>query len=160
MLHDPTFWVMVAFVIIVIALARPGVKALLGGLDKRVDRIREQLDEAQSLREDAQNTLAEYKRKQRDAVKEAERIVENAKQEAERLRIQAEKDLAASLVRRGQQAEEKIRQAEANAIAEVRSQAIDLAIAATTKLLQEKLDGSRSSTLIDQSIDEIANKLN
>lgn len=160
MFSDPTFWVAVAFIVFVAAVFRPVGRMMMGGLDGRIDKIRAQLDEAQDLREQAQKTLAEYKHKQRDAVHEAARIVENAKQEVERMREQAEKDLEASLARRAQQAEEKIRQAEAAAVADVRRQAVDLAMAATTKLLQENLDQGRSEALVDQSIEEISQKLN
>ena len=160
MFQDPTFWVAVAFVIIVIALFRPAGKIFTGGIDKRAERIRAQLDEAQQLREDAQKTLAEYKRKQRDAVDEAERILQQAKHEAEQLRHQAAEDLEAALKRRTEQAEEKIRQAEAQALQEVRAQAVDLAIAATGRLLQDQLDPARAEALIDQSIKDVAGKLN
>ncbi len=160
MFQDPTFWVAVAFVIIVIALFRPAGKLFGGGIDKRTERIRVQLEEAQNLREEAQRTLAEYKRKQRDAVEEAEQILQNAKHEADRLREQAAKDLEAVLERRTEQAEEKIRQAEATALQEVRAQAVDLAIAATGQLLQEQLDPARAEALVDQSIQDVAGKLN
>ena len=83
MFQDPTFWVAIAFVVFVIAVFRPIRKALTGALDKRADNIRQELDDAQALREEAQKTLAEYKRLQRDAVSEAADIIEKAKHEAE-----------------------------------------------------------------------------
>ncbi|MEM7227155.1 MAG: F0F1 ATP synthase subunit B [Pseudomonadota bacterium] len=160
MFHDPTFWVLVAFVIFFLGVFRPVVKLLGGGLDKRRERIQIQLEEAHNLREEAQRTLAEYKRKQRDAVEEAEQILRNAKHEADRLREQAAQDLELALKRRTEQAEEKIRQAEANALQEVRAQAVDLAIAATGHLLTDQLDPARAEALIDQSIQDVGAKLN
>ena len=77
-LNDPTFWVMVAFFVFVGALARPISGAIAAALDKRADKIRADLEEAEKLREEAQNLLASYQRQQRDAVKEAEAIVEHA----------------------------------------------------------------------------------
>src|SRR3546814_5812970 len=73
---------------------------VLDGLDARAERIRAELDEAQRLREEAQKALAEYKRKQRDAAKEAEDLLANAKHEAELLRRQAAEDLKETLARR------------------------------------------------------------
>jgi F-type H+-transporting ATPase subunit b len=161
MFEDPTFWVAVAFAIFVlIALWFKVHKALLSALDGRIERIRHDLDEAQSLREEAQKTLAESKRKQRDALSEAEKIIEHAKEEAGRLRRAAEQDLEQSLARRAQQAEEKIAQAEATALKEVRAQAVDIAVAATARLLQEKVDDSRAEAIIDDSIGELSSKLN
>ena len=160
MFQDPTFWVAVAFVIAIVGIFKPVSKIILGGIDGRSERIRQQLDEAQSLREEAQRTLADYKRKQRDAVSDAEKIIENAKAEAVRLREEAERDLKTSLARRAEQAEEKIRQAEANALSEVRAHAVDLAMAATGKLLQDNLDQTRSDALVENSINEVSTKLN
>ncbi len=56
MFHDPTFWVAVAFVIIVAAVFRPVGRAVVAALDDRSARIAQQLDEAQDLREEAQKT--------------------------------------------------------------------------------------------------------
>src|SRR3546814_8710659 len=91
---------------------------VLDGLDARAERIRAELDEAQRLREEAQKALAEYKRKQRDAAKEAEDLLANAKHEAELLRRQAAEDLKETLARREKAAIEKIAQAETQARSE------------------------------------------
>ena len=159
MLHSPTFWVAVAFVIFVAFIWWKALKPVLNSLDQRGERIRKELEEAQNLRDEAQHTLAEYRRKQRDAAEEAEALIEHAKAEAARLRQQAEKDLEASLARREQAAMEKIAQAEARALAEVRNRAVDVAIAATGRLLTEQLDKEKSGALVDQSIEDLAEKL-
>ena len=114
-LNAPTFWVMVAFFVFVGALARPISGAIAAALDKRADKIRADLEEAEKLREEAQNLLASYQRQQRDAVKEAEAIVEHAKEEAERLTQQGRERLKAALERREKQAMDRIAQAEAAA---------------------------------------------
>lgn len=159
MLEDPTFWVAVAFIAFVVLAARPVSGALFGALDARAERIRAEIEQAQALREEAQKTLAEYKRKQRDAVKEAEEILDHAKIEAKRLREWAERDLGAALKRREQAAMEKIAQAETQALQEVRDQAIEVALAATAQLISENLGKERSERLIDESIRELSGKL-
>jgi F-type H+-transporting ATPase subunit b len=157
---DPTFWVAVGFVIFVALTVRPIAKATLAALDDRAERIKAQLDEAKTLREEAQKTLAEYERKQRDAVTETEKIIEHAKEEAQRIREAAEADLERALKRRADSAEEKIAQAEAAALKEVRDQAVDVALAAAAKLIAEEVKPAKAKALIDQSIDELSNKLN
>jgi F-type H+-transporting ATPase subunit b len=122
--------------------------------------VEAQLDEAKTLREEAQKTLAEYERKQRDAVTETEKIIEHAKEEAQRIREAAEADLERALKRRADSAEEKIAQAEAAALKEVRDQAVDVALAAAAKLIAEEVKPAKAKALIDQSIDELSNKLN
>ncbi len=159
MLEDPTFWVAIAFAAFVILAGKPVSGAVLGALDARSDRIRAEIDEAQALREEAQKTLAEYKRKQRDALKEAEAILDHAKVEASRLGEQAARDLVVALDRREQAALEKIAQAEAQALQEVRDQAVEMALAATAKLISDNLDKSRADAMVDQAIRDLSGKL-
>jgi F-type H+-transporting ATPase subunit b len=159
LLHDTSFWVAIAFIIFVVLAWRPLKKALVTALDDRTDRIRRDIDEAARLREEAQALLAEYKRKQRDAAAEAEEILRHARTEAERLKEQAATDLENLLARREQQAMDRIAQAEAQATAEVRALAVDLAVPATRRLLTDKAGGDMAARLIDDSIREIGTKL-
>ena len=157
---NPTNAVAIAFIIFVILVAKPIWKAATGALDSRADQIKSEIDEAQQLREEAQKLVAEYKRKQRDAVEEAEAIIKHAQAESERMRKQAEADLEESLKRREKVAMERIEQAEASALREVRGQAVDLAVAAAAKLIAENLDSAKAASLADQAIKELPSRLN
>jgi F-type H+-transporting ATPase subunit b len=156
---DSSFWFAVAFVIFVLLVAKLAGKSILASLDERGKRIAAELEAAQKLREDAQAALAQFQRKQRDALKEAEAIVASAHEEAQRIRSNAAADLEAALKRREQQAIEKIAQAENQAVQQVRELAVDIAVAATEKLLTENLDASRDGVLVNQAIAELPAKL-
>jgi F-type H+-transporting ATPase subunit b len=160
MWQDPTFWVAVAFVLFVIFTFKPIGKAMTGGLDKRSEAIRAEIENAQTLREDAQKLLADYKRKQRDALKEADEILEHAKVEIGRLKETSNEDLAAALKRREQGAMDKIAQAEAQALQDVRNQAVAIALAAAGNLIRENMDDTRSNALLQDSIKELPDRLN
>lgn len=160
MLSDPTFWVLVSFVIFVALVWKPGSKAVAQLLDDRAEKIRSDLEKAANLREEAQALFAEYQKKQRDALKDAEAILAAARAEAEALSRQAAADLETSLKRREQLALQRIAQAEAQATADVRAAAVDLAMAATRKILTDKLDAGRQDALIDAAIKELPGKLN
>ena len=160
MLHDPAFWVAVGFVLFMIAVGPKLVGVITAALDERSAKIAAELDRAVKLREEAQNLLAQFQRKHRDAMKEADEIIAHARDEADRLAKQAQIDLEALLKRREQLAVQHIAQAEAQAVQEVRSLAVEVAIAATGKLLAEKLDASRADALIDSAIKELPSKLN
>jgi len=160
MLQDPTFWVAVAFFLFIAAVGKKGVAAASSALDARGKAIGAEIQEAEKLREEAQSLLAEYKRKQRDALSEAEEILDHAKLEAQRLTAKAEADIEAALRRREQAALDKIAQAEAKALQEVRNRAIDVAMAAAAKLLESNLDNDRLNALVDDSIGNLSQKLN
>ena len=158
-LHDPTFWVLVAFVIFVAAFGRVIVRAIAQGLDKRAGKIRADLDEAEQLREEAQDLLAGYQRKQRDAVKEAEEIVAHAKEESERILQHGKEHIEESLARREQLALERIARAETQAIADVKSRTIDVAIEATRAYIGHALKDDKTDALVEAAIKDLPNKL-
>jgi F-type H+-transporting ATPase subunit b len=159
MLESPEFWVAVGFVLLVASIARPVARGIGSSLDGRADKIRATLQEAEKLREDAERLLGEYERKARDAMRESEEIVAQARATAERMAADAEAALATTLKRREQMAIEKIAQAEAEALQEVRSAAVDIAVAAARRLIGERLGAERASALIDQAIREVPSKL-
>ncbi len=159
-LKTPEFWVFVSFILFIALTYKPIMAKIGGGLDARAAKIKAELDEAHGLREEAQKLLAEYQRKQRDAAKETEAIIARAREEGERLRKQAAADLEERIARRERMATEKIEQAEAAALKDVRDQAVDLAMAATAKLLAEQVDAERAGRLLDQAIQELPEKLN
>jgi len=161
MLHNPAFWVGVSFFGFVALLAYLKVPAALGkSLDERADAIRKELDQARRLREEAQDLLADYQAKQRQAEEEAKAIIEQARREADTMKVESERALKESLVRRSKIAEEKIARAEAQAVAEVRAAAVELATAAAEKILAARATGTTGQTLIDQSIRDLKGKLN
>jgi F-type H+-transporting ATPase subunit b len=158
-LHEAEFWVLVAAVIFVAAVFRPARRALMGGLDARAARIGAELDEARGLREEAERLVAEYRAKERQAVTDAEAIVAHAQQEAERIAAQGARDLEQAMKRRQQLAEERIAQAEAKALAEVRAAAIDVAIAAARDVISEGIDQQRGAALLDTAIVALPQRL-
>jgi len=154
----PDISVAIAFVIFVVLVAWKGTKKLTAGLDQRADAIRKQLDETQNLREEAQAALASYQRQQRDALAEADEIVAQAKADAERMKVQAENALTATIKRREEQAVERIAQAEATAIKDVRDQAIELAIGVATKIITEKMTKTVQNELVKDASEDLLKK--
>jgi len=157
--HDVEFWIALAFIVAVVVLVKKAAPGITGGLDARAARIKGEIEEAKRLRAEAETTLAEYQRKQRDALAEAQTIVARAKEDAERIGREAEIELDAALKRREASTLDKIAQAEAKALAEVRNVAVDVAIETTKLLLQATLDKKRGSKLIDQAIEELPQRL-
>ena len=158
-LSDPEIWVAAAFLIFVGLAAKPIGRAIGKGLDGRAAKIKGQLDEARALRDEAERLLAEHQRKQIAAVKEAEGILARAGEEADRIRRETTANLEAAFVRREKMALDKIAQAEAQAVTDVRNQAVDIAMAAAAKLLKDGIDSGKGDELIDSAIKELDRKL-
>ena len=156
---DPEFWVLVAAVIFVAVIWKPARKAVLGSLDERGARIRAELDEAQKLREEAEQLLAQYQQREREGAAEAEAIVAHAREEAERIAAQSARDLDEALVRRQRLAEERIAQAEAKALDEIRAVAVDVAIGAAREVIVAQIDEERGAALLDAAIAALPQRL-
>ncbi|MDP2124291.1 MAG: ATP F0F1 synthase subunit B, partial [Parvibaculum sp.] len=109
MFASPDFWVLISFLMFIGLLVYYKVPGMIGALlDKRAADIAAELDEARRLREEAQQLLASYQRKQREAMKEAEDIVAQAKTEAENLAKEIRANMEAQVDRRTKLAEDKI----------------------------------------------------
>ena len=158
-MNTPEFWVAVGFLILLAVLFKPAKKMIIASLDSRAEKIRSSLDEAEKLREEAQHVLADYQRKQREAAREIEGLVANARSQAETMRCEAENSVKNALARREQVALEKISQKEADAIAEVRNLAVDMAIKASGELLERRLGQKQSQKLIEAAIRELPKNL-
>lgn len=156
-----TFWVLVSFVLFFALLFYKGVpKMITGALDDRADKIRAELDDARKLREEAQELLADYQRKAREADEEAKTIIDQAKREASALAEETRKATAESLERRTRLAEEKIARAETQAVADVRRTAVEAAVSAAETILKGKVVGSSGDKLIDEALRDLKGKLN
>ena len=137
---DATFWAFVSLLIffgVIVYFKVPGM--LSKSLDSRADKIRDELEEARRLREEAQELLAEYQRKRKAAEVEAEEIVAAAKNEAVLFAEESARKTEEFVARRTAMAEQKIAQAESQAVADVRSVAVDIAVAAAEKLIADFL---------------------
>jgi F-type H+-transporting ATPase subunit b len=160
-MFEAEFWVAVAFVIFLVGLAYLRVHHMLvDALDKRSARIKSELDEARRLRDEAQALFAEYQRKQGEAHKEAEGIIAGAEAEASRMAAEANAKIEDFVARRTKMAETKIAQAEAQALADVRSAAADAAVAAAERILAQSAKGEVADELVVQGIADVKKKLN
>lgn len=153
------FWVAVGFVIFVALVGRTAYRVVTVALDDRADKIRRQIDEAAKLAEEAQQMLATYERKRREAAEEAQTIVDQARRQADRLEERAAQELERSLKRREELAIERIAQAEQAALAEIRATTVEVAVEATRQLLTNQLSAKEANTLIDEAIAELPKKL-
>ncbi|HML07505.1 MAG TPA: ATP F0F1 synthase subunit B [Xanthobacteraceae bacterium] len=152
-------WVAVAFIIFLGLLGYLGAhRRVIDGLDQRQARIKAELDEARRLRDEAQALLAEYQRKQHEADREAEAIIASAKVEAERLAAEGKARMEDFVARRSKMADNRIAQAEAQALADVRSAAADAAVAAAEKILSTAAKGKIADDLLARGIEDVRKK--
>lgn len=158
--NSTNIWVAISFFLFVIIAYKLGRKSILNSLDSRIDDVKNEIETAERLRVEAQELLAQYQRKQRDAEKEASEIVNRAQTQAETMAKAAEVELNETMTRREAQLTMRLKRLEENAIAEIQSHAAELAVAATTEMITQTLDADTNNSLNDQTIASLTKNLN
>ncbi|HEY4201077.1 MAG TPA: ATP F0F1 synthase subunit B [Devosiaceae bacterium] len=155
-----TLWATISLVIFLAIATYFGMpKMFTKILDDRIAKIEADLAEAKRLRTEAEALLVEYERKRVSAESEAAGIVTAAQEEAKRLTAEASVSLQDLIARRTRAVEEKIAQAESQALAEVRAKSADVAIEAARLLLNKQMP-EKGGAMVDQAIREVGAKLN
>lgn len=152
---DEYTWLTISFLIFAFVVYKAGKGKILAMLDARIEAIRDELKTAENLRIEAQEMLAQYQRKHRDAVKDSERIIATAQKQADEIRRQAEKELDETIALRERQLAQRLDRLKQNAVDEIREYAANLAIAATAEIISEKLDKKANEKLVDQAIKDV-----
>lgn len=158
--HEPTAlgltpggWVALAMLVVFAILIWKKVPAAIArALDAKIAVIRAQLDEAKTLRAEAEALRQEYQKKAKLADKEAAAMIERAKHEAEAIVAKAGADAEALIERRARIAEDKIAAEERTAIKELRASAATAAARAAETLIADRHDAAADSKLVDQAI--------
>lgn len=146
-------WVSLAMLVLIGVFLWKKVPGMItGGLDARIAEIKQQLDEAKSLRAEAEKLRDEYAAKIAGAEKDAEAMMDGAKREADAILAKAEADSKDMVARRQRMAEDKIAAAERDAVEEVRTVAAEAAAAASRKLIAERHNQAADKTLADEVI--------
>ena len=156
---EAEFWVGMAFVLVVVFLAKPVAKALKAFLVKHRDDVVSQITQAEKLRDDAQILLAQYEKKFLNAKNEADAILDKSNREIAAIKENTLNKVEADLAARRKELENTITaemektQHEINELVSLRTVSL-----VKEKLLQE-LDGETHAKLIDSSIEKILKKL-
>ena len=150
---DATAWVSLAMLVFIAILLWKKVPSLITrGLDSQIAAIRQRLDEAKTLRAEAEALRDEYARKIAGAEQDAANIVAHAQEESKSMIAEAEAKAAELSARRAKMAEDKIAAAERQAIADVRAKAADAAAAAAARLIAKSHDAGADKALVDRTI--------
>lgn len=149
-------WGSLAFVVLFIVMwkfAYPGVTKMMNA---RTERIRNNLDDAERVKTEAQTILEEYQRQLTDAKSEANRIIEEARQTADSLRRDLMTRAESEVVELRQRSQEDIQAAQDRALAELRARVAEIAIGAAEVVVKKSLDRQTNLQLVEEYINSVA----
>ena len=160
MFSDPQFWVLVAFIIFVIAIFNPVRKILLPNLDKKIDEIKNSINQAEKLKNESQITLSEIKKRQNQVKLEIDEINNRAKEKILSIEKNAQIKLNEQIEKRHSMATAKIDKMLRDANDDIKNYIANKAILAASNILEKKLTDEEKQNLIDKSIKELNSAIN
>ena len=159
MFSDPQFWVFIAFIIFIGVMIKPVRKILSINLGDKIQEIKDSIDQAEKIKNDAQHTLSEVKKRQNEVKGEIDLIEQEAKEKITMIEKNAHSKLIDQINKRNTLASVKIDQMTRDANTEIQKHITQIAISATVNILEKKLNDKEKQNLINQSINELGSAL-
>ena len=155
-LFDAPMFISLAMIVVIAIIIWKRVPGAIGkALDNKIAVIRNQLSEAEALRNEAEALKAEYQKKSGEAEAEAKALLERARHEADAMLVKAKADADALVERRGRMAEEKIAAEERAAVDKLRATAAEAARQAAARLIADRVDPKADKAIVDRAISEL-----
>ena len=155
MILDATFWVTISFFIFIGILIYFKVpQKVVGALNQNITNIKDQINEAEKLKEDAKNILAEHEKKISSSKNEVRKMIDKANDEAEKNVIKTNQEFHKLMENRKKNAEERIKQLKNQAMKDIKNASVKIAIETVEKLIKNSLDKSKLDKIYSSSIEE------
>ena len=152
---DATFWVTVSFFIFLGILFYFKIpQKVKEVLDQNILNIKNQISEAEKLKEDAKNILIEHEKKISSSKNEVKKMIDKASEDAEKNVIKVNKEFHNLMENRKKNAEERIKQLKNQAEKEIKNASVKIAIESVKKLIKNSLDKSKLDKIYSSSIEE------
>ena len=151
-------WTLVSFFILLILLKKVAFPPILKGMKKREETIKQQLEEAQKTKKEAENLLGDYKRQLAEARSEAQKIINEGKSLGENMRkeiVQKAQEESNQIVKRAQ---EEIELQKQKAILELQEKIADLSIMAATKIINKCLNTEDNRRLVEEYVSKVGDR--
>jgi F-type H+-transporting ATPase subunit b len=160
MIIDATFWVAIAFIIFIAGLVYLKIPQKINSLlNIMIENIKNELNEAEKLKNEAKNLLSESQEKLENAQKENEQIIKSAREESEKLIIEINNKFFQTLENRKKITEQKIVQMKEDAIKSIKDASIRIAIVSVTKLIKTSINKSKLDALFEENLNQAKNTL-
>ena len=155
MFSDPQFWVAVSFILFIAAIFNPVRKMLVSSLDAQIIEIKTKIEEAENLKNEAQKTLSELKKREAEVEKEIEKFKTDAENKISELKNLSSKKLSDQIEKKKILADNRIEQLLRDTNQNIKSYIADIAIEAITDILKTSLSKDKKAELINDSINDL-----
>tara|TARA_A100001015_G_scaffold273276_1_gene328593 strand:- start:283 stop:780 length:498 start_codon:yes stop_codon:yes gene_type:complete len=155
MIIDATFWVAVSFLIFLGILIYFKIPQKINSMFiENIDKIKNEINEAEMLKNEAKNILSEYEKKISNSKKETKLMLDKAQEEAEKTVLKMNNELHAQIENRKLNIEDRIKQMKNQAFKDIKNASIHIALDSVEKLLKNSLDKTKLDKIYLSSIEE------
>ena len=152
---DATFWVAISFIIFLGILVYFKIpQKIKNVLNENISRIKNQINEAEKLREEAKNILSEHEKKISNSKAEVKLMIEKANENAEKNIIKTNEEFHRFMENRKKNTDERIKQMKNQALKDIKNTSVKIAIESVKKLLKSSIDKSKLDKIYLSSIEE------
>jgi F-type H+-transporting ATPase subunit b len=160
MIIDATFWVAVSFLIFLGVLIYFKIpQKVISALNENIDSIRNEVDNAETLKEESKNILSEYEKKISNAKKEVKQMVDDATEVADRTVLKTNEEFHIQMENRKKNTEDKIKQMKNQALKDIKNASVKISIQAVEVILKNSLDKNKLNKIFFSSIEETKSAL-
>ena len=155
MIINATFWVAVSFFIFLGVLVYFKIpQKVIGALNESIKSIKDEVDNAETLKEESKNILSEYEKKIGNAKNEIQLMIDAATDEAERNVVKTNEEFHIQMENRKKNTEDRIRQMKNQALKDIKNASVRISIQAVETLLKNSLDKNKLNKIFTSSIEE------
>ena len=160
MIIDATFWVSISFFIFLGVLIYFKIpQKVINALNESIDSIKNEVDNAESLKEESKNILGEYEKKISNAKNEVKEMIEAAAEEADKAVLKTNEEFHVQMENRKKNTEVRIKQMKNQALRDIKNASVKISIQAVEVLLKNSLDKNKLNKIFDSSIEETKSAL-
>ena len=155
MIIDATFWVAVSFFIFIGVLIYFNIPQKINNfLSESIATIKNEVDDAEKLKEESKNILSEYEKKISNAKKEVKTMLDTATNEAEKHVLRTNEEFYSQMENRKKNSEERIKQMKKQALKDIRNASVKITINSVESLLKNSLDKNKLNKIFISSVEE------
>ena len=160
MIIDATFWVSISFFIFLGVLIYFKIpQKVISVLDESINSIKNEIDDAENLKEESKNILSEYEKKISNAKNEVKQMIADATEDADRAVLKTNEEFHIQMENRKKNTEDRIKQMKNQAIKDIKNASVKISIQAVGVLLKNSLDKNKLNKIFSSSIEETKSAL-
>ena len=160
MIIDATFWVAISFFIFLGVLIYFKVpQKIIGALNESINSIKNEIENAEDLKEESKNILSDYEKKIGNAKSEVKQMIDAATEEADRSVLKTNEEFHTQMENRKKNTEDRIKQMKNQALKDIKNTSVKISIQAVEVLLKNSLDKNKLNKIFASSIEETKSAL-